>query len=114
MAAGRRQTRSAAHSGQASSSTVTPSSYERNIGSISPDHTTITNIRERTMVLVLSGLLLFISGSLFAILLGLISEDYLVTGAWPKLYCPALPVLNFLGSSLPPCFGTRTIKTINE
>ncbi|XP_075744768.1 uncharacterized protein LOC119159871 isoform X2 [Rhipicephalus microplus] len=75
MAAGRRQTRSAAHSGQASSSTVTPSSYERNIGSISPDHTTITNIRERTMVLVLSGLLLFISGSLFAILLGLISED---------------------------------------
>ncbi|KAL1443933.1 hypothetical protein MTO96_045741 [Rhipicephalus appendiculatus] len=75
MATGRRQARSAEHLRQASSSTLSPSTYERNVDSITPDDTTTNNNRERTVVLVLSGLLLFISGSLFAILLVLISED---------------------------------------
>ncbi|KAL1478327.1 hypothetical protein MTO96_035097 [Rhipicephalus appendiculatus] len=115
MATGRRQ---AEHLRQASSSTLSPSTYERNIDSVTPDDTTTNNNRERTVVLVLSGLLLFISGSLFAILLVLISEDFsvvptaitLVTGACPKLCCLSLMVLNFFGSWLQQRFVTRTIK----
>ncbi|KAL1468258.1 hypothetical protein MTO96_025566 [Rhipicephalus appendiculatus] len=70
------QTRSVTPSGGATTPfTLTPSAYERNVDNITPEHTTLTNSRERFVVLALSALLLFISGSLFGILLTLLSDD---------------------------------------
>ncbi|KAH7955394.1 hypothetical protein HPB52_000816 [Rhipicephalus sanguineus] len=99
MATGTREAPSATPSSQVSALTITPSQYQ-----------TITNSRERIVVLVMSGLLLVISGSLFAILLSLISEDR----ACPKVSCPSLLVLNFIGSWLQQRVETRAIKTTNE
>ncbi|KAL3225626.1 hypothetical protein MRX96_025664 [Rhipicephalus microplus] len=65
--------------------TLTPSEYE-----------TLTNSRERFVVLTLSALLLFISGCLFGILVSLLSDDR----ASPNVYWPSSLELNIAGSRL--------------
>nr|XP_054928571.1 uncharacterized protein LOC129385683 isoform X1 [Dermacentor andersoni] len=63
-------------SGRNSSETVSPSAYMRHIDSVvTPDFTSVTNSRERFMVLVMSALLLLISCTLFAVLFTLLSDD---------------------------------------
>ncbi|KAH7956975.1 uncharacterized protein LOC119388969 [Rhipicephalus sanguineus] len=103
MAAGMKQARSVTPSGEATPLTLTPSAYERSVTSVTPDHTTLTNSRERFFVMALSALLLFISGSLFGILISLLSDDR----ACPKLYWPSALGLNIFGSWLLECFEMR-------
>ncbi|XP_075740095.1 uncharacterized protein LOC142786352 [Rhipicephalus microplus] len=67
--------RSVTPSSDATTATLTPSEYERSFCSITPEFTTLTNSRERFVVLSLSALLLFISGCLFGILVSLLSDD---------------------------------------
>ncbi|XP_054923270.1 uncharacterized protein [Dermacentor andersoni] len=63
-------------SGGNSSETVSPSAYMRHIDSVvTPDFTSVTNSRERFVVLVMSTLLLLISCTLFAVLFTLLSDD---------------------------------------
>ncbi|XP_065286312.1 uncharacterized protein [Dermacentor albipictus] len=63
-------------SAEGSSDTVSPSSYLRPIDSVeTPDSTSVSNRRERFMVLVMSILLLLISCTLFAVLFTLLTDD---------------------------------------
>ncbi|XP_065286317.1 uncharacterized protein [Dermacentor albipictus] len=55
--------------------TLSPSAYEREYESLTPEDTTVTNSRERFVVITLSALLLLIGASLFAILITLLSDD---------------------------------------
>ncbi|XP_075740202.1 uncharacterized protein LOC142786402 [Rhipicephalus microplus] len=92
--------RSVTPSSDATTATLTPSEYERSFCSITPEFTTLTNSRERFVVLTLSALLLFISGCLFGILVSLLSDDPLITGASPNVYWPSSLELNIAGSRL--------------
>ncbi|KAL3225671.1 hypothetical protein MRX96_025706 [Rhipicephalus microplus] len=77
--------RSVTPSSDATTATITPSEYE-----------TLTNSRERFVVLTLSALLLFISGCLFGILVSLLSDDQ----ACPKVHWPPSLELNIFSSWL--------------
>ncbi|KAL1447015.1 hypothetical protein MTO96_044418, partial [Rhipicephalus appendiculatus] len=62
-------------SGPSTSDTVSPSAYEREVVEVTPDFTSVTNSRERFVVVAMSALLLLISVTLFAVLFTLLSDD---------------------------------------
>ncbi|XP_077508010.1 uncharacterized protein LOC144119203 [Amblyomma americanum] len=57
------------------SDTVSPSGYLRNVQVITRETTSVTNSRERFVLIAMSALLVLISCTLFAILFALLSED---------------------------------------
>ncbi|XP_049520558.1 uncharacterized protein LOC125944253 [Dermacentor silvarum] len=103
MASGREIVFPISSSGRSTADTLTPSAYERDLESYTPEDTTVTNSRERFVVLTMSVLLLLISGALFAILLTLLSDDLsLISTAiskhTPDFLLPSFPVIT---NSLP-------------
>ncbi|XP_075539584.1 uncharacterized protein LOC142574369 [Dermacentor variabilis] len=62
--------------GESSTDTVSRSAYVRHMDIVeTPDFTSVSNRRERFVVLAMSALLLLISCTLFAVLLTLLSDD---------------------------------------
>ncbi|XP_037515364.1 uncharacterized protein LOC119391785 [Rhipicephalus sanguineus] len=61
--------------GASTSDTVSPSAYTRQVVEVTPEFTSVTNSRERFVVVAMSALLLLISCTLFAVLFTLLSDD---------------------------------------
>nr|XP_037268590.1 uncharacterized protein LOC119159877 isoform X1 [Rhipicephalus microplus] len=72
--------------GPGSSETISPSAYVREVVEVTPEFTSVTNSRERFVVVAMSALLLLISCTLFAVLFTLLSDDRTSTKSKEAIY----------------------------